>query len=314
MRGVTDTTACYLAKLPVLPESPEGMESIQLFPPGTHDVVVTNAKGEPVALTVAIDQSTAETLEAARAKYQAEADAGSGDAPFLDFNHEDREASAWVKAIAWAGDDPQTGGIRATVELTESGRAAIAGKTFRRVSPAFHADPDGKITGAPANMGGFVNRAAFRTIAPLFAKESQTTPPTMNEEQIKALSDENAALKTKLDELETRLAALNKKDAEAAVEMAAKEGRIGTDPTLKAKWVDSIIKDPAAKDLLLAMAPNPALAGGKITDAAKKADAEIVQDAATLLAAYNDLPREEKITFFAKHSKELIAARESTLR
>jgi hypothetical protein len=57
-------------------------------------------------MTLTIDEATAAVLEASRASYQAKADAGEGDAPYLDFNHDDREASAWPKRIFWAGSDP----------------------------------------------------------------------------------------------------------------------------------------------------------------------------------------------------------------
>jgi hypothetical protein len=308
VRGVTETTA-YLAKLPNLPDSTDGLETIQLFPPGEHEVVVTNGKGEAVPLTVAITPETAEVLEAARARYQAEADAGTGDAPYLDFNHDDREASAWVKAIAWAGDDPLTGGVRATVELSEAGRAAIAGKTFRRVSPSFHAE-DGRITGAPANMGGFVNRAAFRTIAPLFAKASDPSPenenPTtmMTPEEITALQQENAALKKQLEDLTAELHGMKKTEAEALVAKAASEGRIAPAKDVQEKWVASLLTNPASKDLLMAMAPNPALAPS-VLSAHQKAAAAAEEDAAALLAKFHELPREEQPAFFAKHREAL---------
>lgn len=287
-------------------------ETVQLFPPGVLKVTPTPADGsEPRELELTIDATTAEVLEAHRADYQAKADANEGDAPFLDFNHDDREASAWVKKIFWAGDDPATGGVRAEVEWSTAGEAAVQGKTFRRFSPVFYAE-NGKITGAPVNMGGLVNRAAFRTIQPLFAKNQsdptnlQKTTTTMNEEEINALKSENAALKEQLSTLQAKMDEMNKKDAEATVEQAAKEGRIGTAPELKAKWVDSLIKDPAAKDLLLAMAPNPALVSGPATKTTEKTKEE---SPAELLAKYNDLSdREERTAFYAKHKDALKAA------
>lgn len=298
-----------------------GDGSVQMFPPGEQVVTPSRADGqEPQELTLTIDAKTADDLEDVRAALQAKADAGEGDAPYFDFNHGDGEASAWPKRIYWAGDDPLLGGVRAEVEWTAAGDAAVQGKTYRRFSPAFYAH-EGRITGAPVNMGGLVNRAAFTRIQPLFAKENPQSPihnpqseTTMTEEEITALQEENAALKSQLAELQAGMDGMKKKDAEATVEQAAKEGRIGTDPALKAKWVDSITKDTAAKELLLAMAPNPALTA-KITDnSTPDADAEIVQDAAKLLAKYNELPRNEREAFFAKHRPSLIAARESTLR
>jgi hypothetical protein len=63
---------------------------------------------------------------------------GREDRPFFDFNHEDREASAWPTEFYWAGDDPQTGGVRARLEWSDAGKRAVEGRTFRRFSPTFH--------------------------------------------------------------------------------------------------------------------------------------------------------------------------------
>lgn len=292
-----------------------------MFPPGKQLVTPSRADGKkPEEIELVIDEQTAADLEALRAELQAKADAGQGDAPYFDFNHADGEASAWPKRIFWAGDDPMLGGVRAEVEWSAAGEQAITGKTFRRFSPAFYAK-NGRVTGTPVNMGGLVNRAAFTRIQPLFAKQAEESQPdpepetdtTMTPEEIAALQEENATLKTALEELQGKLGELQKKEAEATVEMAAKEGRIGTDPALKAKWVDSLVKDPSAKDLLLAMAPNPALTE-RITDAGKQQDAETVKDASALLAKYHELPRDEKPAFFAKHADALKEAHDKTLR
>ncbi len=301
----------YLARSVMLPAA----GSVQMFPPGRQQVTVTRSDtGEPEELDLEIDAATAERLEAARAELQARADAGEGDAPFFDFNHEDREASAWPKRIFWAGDHPTEGGVRAEVEWSAAGEAAVAGKTFRRFSPCFHAEA-GRITGAPVNMGGLVNRAAFARIAPLFAK--QPDPPTnqtMTEDQIKALQEENAALKQQLAALKAKLEEMTKADAEAAVEAAAKDGRIPTAPELKARWVESIVRDPAAKQLLLAMAPNPALASGSLVKAKAPAEQPEEQSPAALLAKFHETPRADQPAFFRAHRAALIAAREATLR
>jgi hypothetical protein len=133
----------------------------------------------------------------------------------------------------------------------------------------------------------------------------------MTPEETTALQEENAKLKTDLAALQCKLDELNKKDAEAVVAKAAAEGRIGTDPALQAKWVDSLLKDAGAKDLLLAMAPNKALTE-KITDSGKTAETKETPHA--LLAKFHELPREEQPAFFAKHRNELIAARDASLR
>lgn len=308
----------YLAKTTTLQRAEDG--SIQIFPPGEQKVTVTNAAtGEPVDLDLTVEAKTAETLEAARAEMQSRADAGEGDAPYFDFNHNDEEASAWPTRIYWAGDDPLTGGVRAEVEWSAAGRAAIEGRTYRRFSPVFHAE-EGEIIGAPVNMGGLVNRAAFQRIQPLFAKESNENPspkpdpePTtlMTEEEIAALQEENEALKNQLTEMKAEMNEMKKLEAESAVEAAAKEGRIGTDPALKAKWVASIVADPSAKELLLAMAPNPALAAGKQTTNTPEDDEK---SPVAVLAKYEELPAAERPAYFAKHRDDLIRARDLTLR
>jgi hypothetical protein len=293
-------------------------DSIQIFPPGTHVVTPSRADGEePEELELVIDAQTAELLEDHRAAYAAAAERNEGDAPYFDFNHEDREASAWPKKIYWAGDDPITGGVRAKVEWSAAGEEAVSGKLFRRFSPAFFAE-DGRITGAPVNMGGLVNRAAFGRIAPLFKARPAGPSPlpsnedtTMTEDEITALKAENDNLQNRIKDLESQLANFAKKDAEAAVEMAAKEGRIPATPEVRAKWVDSIVKDASAKDLLLAMAPNPAL---KTTITTAKQDPAVTESPAVLLAKYESITdATERRAFFAKHSTALKAARDASI-
>ena len=256
----------------------QGLADVQMYPPGKHVITPSNTdpkKKKPEPIEVIIDESTAEALEAVRAEYQAKADAGEGDAPFFDFNHEDGAASAWPKRIYWGGEDPILGGVRAECDPSSEGDEAVIGKIFRRFSPAFYKpDKEGRITGAPVNMGGLVNRAAFAGIAPLFAKdgtepsEEEPTDPSnvMSPEEIAALQKQiedltaaNAALQSRCDEMEVAAKAAAEIDAKNTVALAAKEGRIPAAPEVQAKWVDSIVRDPGAKELLLAMAPNPAL-------------------------------------------------------
>ncbi|MEO5915568.1 MAG: hypothetical protein ABIS50_15145 [Luteolibacter sp.] len=263
----------YLARASALDVAEDG--SIQMFPPGKHAIVPSNAdpKKKSQVLELIIDAATADVVESARAAYQAKADAGEGDAPYFDFNHNDEEASFWPKRIFWGGDDPKLGGVRAEGERSAAGEQAISGKTFRRFSPAFY-EKDGRITGAPTNMGGLVNRAAFTKVAALFAKsgetetspESETAPTMLTPEEITALQQENTRLTTVVTGLETRVGEMEvaakaaaETDAKNFVAIHAKEGRIPPAVEIQAKWVAAIIADPAAKDLILAMAVNPAL-------------------------------------------------------
>lgn len=279
---------------------------IQIMPPGVHEITPSDADGKPISLKVTITSATAEALEAARASYQAAADAGNGDAPFIDFNHADGPAAAWVKEIFWAGDAPDQG-VRARIEWTDAGREAIEGRAFRRFSPAFTVDAKShEITGAPVNMGGLVNRAAFRTIQSFFAANSQ--PSTLNHqlpmtpEEITALQSENETLRAQIAELQTQLDAFAQKDAEDQVEAAAKDGRIAPAKEVKAKWVAAILKDKAASELLAGMAPNAIFTTDPVTKATGTAP-----DRDTLRAQLAELPRSERPAFFAKHKETLIS-------
>ena len=152
---------------------------IQYMPPGRHRIRASQG-GKPVSVEVAVSAATAAVLQTFLAAKMTAAAEGREDRPFFDFNHEDREASAWPTEFYWAGDDPQTGGVRARIEWSDAGKRAVEGRTFRRFSPTFHLDASGHVTGSEINMGGLVNRAAFKRIAPLFASEiesSVSAPP-----------------------------------------------------------------------------------------------------------------------------------------
>jgi phage I-like protein len=149
---------------------------IQYMPPGRHSIRASQG-GKPVSVEVAVSASTAAVLQSFLAAKLSAAAEGREDRPFFDFNHEDREASAWPTEFYWAGDDPQTGGVRARVEWSDAGKRAVEGRTFRRFSPTFHLDAAGQVTGSEINMGGLVNRAAFKRIAPLFASAPEDRAP-----------------------------------------------------------------------------------------------------------------------------------------
>ena len=166
-------------------------ESIQLFPPGVHKITATSIKDGkkvPVPAVVTVDESTAAVIASSFEAIQAKADAGTGPAPYVDFNHDDSGAAAWVKAVFWAGSDPMTGGVRARVEWTDDGKNAILGKRFRQFSPNFGFDEEAqKVAGTGANMGGLVNRPAFHRVQPFFAADGspeQTTKPVNMNKQL----------------------------------------------------------------------------------------------------------------------------------
>ena len=289
-------------------------EDLQMFPPGVHDIEPLGKDGKPVKLRVRIDADTAKAMDAARAKYQAAAASGVGDRPFFDFNHDDSAASAWPTEIYWAGEDPETGGVRAKVEWSSEGRAAVAGKVFRRFSPSFavskQKDPDGcyRIVDAPDNMGGLVNRAAFRSIQALFASTEPVIESTMNEAEIAALQAENKKLKDENAALKQQLDALKKGDAERVVEDAVSAGRIAPGPEVKAKWVGMILADASATELLASMPVNPALKGVTTGQSVEtgKTEASVLEQ----FAAKQGVERGE---FYRAHKDDLLRAHGAAL-
>lgn len=292
-------------------------DDIQWMPPGVHTVRPHTADGTVQEVVILVDEAAAEAVEKCREQYQAAFDAGQGDAPFLDFCHADQEASGWVKRAYWGGDDPQKGGVRMVVDWTDEGRAK-KGKSLKRFSPGFFVsekpDAEGRyhVTGAPANMGGLVNRAAFRTIQSLSASatmeggENQNNNQdknTMTEEEIKALRTENEALKKQLENMKKAIADMQEAEADNAVEAACKGGKIT--PDLKASWKENILKNPDAKALLASLPVNPAFqAAYKPED--NKGD---TPKGKALLASYNAIEDPDKrLAFFQTNEKELRAA------
>ena len=265
---------------------------IQYMPPGTHRINASRA-GEPVALEISVDAATAETLDAFLQNQLTKATEGNDDRPFFDFNHEDREAAAWPTEFYWAGDDLKTGGVRAKVDWSGAGEKAVQEKTFRRFSPTFIPDKEGKVISSETNMGGLVNRAAFKSIQPLFAKQSTNKSAaadskssmkitnTLHElnliaakdlpetEVIAAVKASVAELNTSNEQLAAKVAILEAEKVEAVqahaasqIEAAVSAGRIApADEDAKSFWLESLIRDEAkAVKALEALPSHPVLA------------------------------------------------------
>jgi hypothetical protein len=268
---------------------------IQWMPPGEHQITALKS-GEPVTLTVRVHAGTAERMNRLLQDLRAKAAAGAGDYPYFDFNHDDGEASGRPLEFYWAGDDLKTGGVRAKAEWSDRTQQSLSGKVpgFRRFSPSFTVDAAGEVTGAPLNMGGLVNRAAFKTIQPIVA--GGTAPPgdanqrkanmdtaeklaadlaaanqritelqtqlskAQSEDLIKAKDGEITTLKAKITTLEGQVSAGAKASAKAIVDAAVKAGKLAPqNTTIQEKWINAIAADPSLAETLNAMAPNPAL-------------------------------------------------------
>lgn len=265
---------------------------IQWMPPGTHQITAL-VNGKPGTRTVGVTAKTAERAQAALAANLAAVEAGEEDRFYFDLNHADAEASAHPTQFYWAGDDPKTGGVRAKLEWTAAGKAAVEGKNYRRFSPSFYLEPNGtEVTGVPVNAGGLVNRAAFKKIQAVRAKADNTNPTenhTMNKlllilaslgiikkhdvdedtavSQVQAFAadnqtrlDEGVKAKADLTTLKTSHDSLVKAHATSVVEQAIAEGKIpGKDDKIKAGWIEQIVANPASETLLASLQPNPAL-------------------------------------------------------
>jgi len=292
-------------------------DDIQWMPPGRHNLQATSREGKPVEFVLLVDASTAEVVEASRKSYAAEALAGTGDTPYLDFNHEDREASAWVKEFYWAGEDPKKGGVRVKIEWTAAGKAAVEGKTFRRFSPEFRIgiepESDGmhRVIGAPCLMGGLVNRAAFRSIQDIFARftgDLGLIKPKSNnmDDEIKALKAQIDTLTKRNSELEVLVADMQAKQAEEIVCKAIQEGRIPSDPHVKAKWLDSAKKDPSSLELLASL-PKAAVLETVYTKQDTNKPAGSVSGSEQIMAKYASIQdANERLDYFRTHKQIIL--------
>lgn len=142
-------------------------DEIQFMPPGRQRVAPF-VNGEPLEMEITVAPSYAEVFDRACQAMLAAARSGAGDFPFTDFNHDDGAASSRPRRFYWGGDDPKRGGVRMVTAWTGSGKEALLNGDFLRFSPqwVFHKTTFEPL-GLPCNVGGLVNRAAFKTIAPV---------------------------------------------------------------------------------------------------------------------------------------------------
>jgi len=256
-------------------------EDIQYLPPGTHNITATK-NGKPAELTVDVGAKTAELLQNSFATITA----GDKEQVFIDFNHDDSEASGWITGFYWAGADPEAGGVRAKVEWTKAGEEALQGRNFRKFSPTFTLNSKGEIEGTTLNAGGLVNRPAFKDITPIVASDggyqnpdskmaditdedkkkqevlsqddSEKKEEVSAQEKLAEVKKENETLKAKIKALEGDKEKEQEVAAQAAVDKAVEDGRIPPkDEDVKAKWVDILNSDPSNIMALNALPVSP---------------------------------------------------------
>lgn len=130
------------------------------MPAGEHSISAGSLTDEPFRGKVICDEAAAAAVADSFAKQ-----VSAGQIPWIDFNHADDRAAAWVRGFRW----DSARGIICTVEWTPEGKAALAGKAFRSFSPAFLASREnGKVFGLiPGHAaGGLVNAPAFGAAMP----------------------------------------------------------------------------------------------------------------------------------------------------
>lgn len=145
---------------------------VMMYMPGGTNEISPSQNGKPVRVKVLADPQGAAAIERQRAAIVAK-----GGRPFFDFGHKDEEASFWPEEFLWM-EQPEPG-IYCRGEWSASGKDAIEGKLWRQFSPVFFVDD---VKAQPAriicneqagpNMGGLVNKPAFKTIMPLWSKEA----------------------------------------------------------------------------------------------------------------------------------------------
>lgn len=185
-----------------LGRSPDDFD-IQWMPPGPQSPCCFVA-GEAKTLTFTVKPQHAAAFNAMLQQMRTKAATGSGDEPYIDFNHEDGRASGRPTEIYWAGNDPAKGGIRLKGKWTPSGKVAVQGKEYARFSPEWFFDDKQEPSAIGANLGGLVNKAAFTHIQPVKARAAQLTPQTQLEAAVAAaMAPMLKILVSKIEDLES---------------------------------------------------------------------------------------------------------------
>lgn len=214
-------------------EVPGAPRTFMWMPGGVH-TIQANAGPKPIEITVRVDAETA-----AVAQEQLERILARGMKPFFDFEHREREAAAWPEKFIW--QESPAPGVYVTATWSQAGAESVAGKVFRGFSPAFLVDkhvttPESpaRVKGMPLVMGGLTNVPAFERNAPLWARRGDLTGGAAGAERQQQNDEERmnkeqlAALKAKLQELETEITAIKARKSEGesaeAIKARAAEG------------------------------------------------------------------------------------------
>ena len=142
-------------------------DSLEWMPAGDH-VVHCTVDGEPAEVAVTCTDADAARLDAQLQRQLALASEGKASRPFIDFDHEGKEAAAIPVQFFWQD------GIRLKVEWTTEGAEALRGRSYSYFSPEFILGDDKHPSELPevGPIGALVNTPAFQDIERLAAAKS----------------------------------------------------------------------------------------------------------------------------------------------
>jgi len=238
------------------------------MPAGRHTISAGTLAGGTWQGTVICDQAAFARVSESFAKMRARGPVS------LDFDHEDKAASAWVQGFAWDASR----GIIASVEWSGKGAEALREKTYYSFSPAFLCDKEtGRVNGLVYGhaAGGLVNSPAFGAAMPalIAARLSGTelnpeqggTPATSNTKNMKErLIAMLAALGVKHDPNasdEALLSLLSHYNTEQATVAARMKTEVDT---AKAEAIAAKNAEVAARKSRVDVAVQAAVADGRI--------------------------------------------------
>lgn len=133
------------------------------MPVGTHDLTAKTLDGSGFYAPIICDAISAKNVISSFDELKR-----SNHPVWLDLDHDDGAAAAWVDEFYW---DPRRG-IIARIKWTPRGESALRNKEFYSFSPAFSADQfGGHVAGLLRGhaAGGLVNCPAFRDAMPPLA-------------------------------------------------------------------------------------------------------------------------------------------------
>lgn len=140
---------------------------IPYMPAGVHLISAT-VNGNPGRRRVVVTEAACARLQSDLEQMQSEVKAHRRARPAVYFDHKTGAAAAYPKRFVWGGDDK--GIMLELEEWSHAGRAAVEGRDYGYVSPAFRMDrATGEVTGL---LGGvevcsLVNDPAFERIDPI---------------------------------------------------------------------------------------------------------------------------------------------------